>query len=67
MTIENKTSFQRMDDETFSYLYLGGFANRHQIAFLKKVIEDDTELENFIELLGFSEATISPTYCEQVI
>lgn len=45
MTIENKTSFQRMDDETFSYLYLGGFANRHQIAFLKKVIEDNTELE----------------------
>lgn len=45
MTIENKTSFQRMDDEKCSYLYLGGYANRHQIAFLKKVMEDNTGLE----------------------
>ena len=36
MTIENKTSFQRMVDEKCSYLYLGGYANRHQITFLKK-------------------------------
>ena len=45
LTVENKTSFQRMDDETFSYIYLGGYANRHQIAFLKKVIEDNPDLK----------------------
>ncbi len=36
MTIENKTSFQRLKDRNFAMMYLGGFANRHQIAFLKK-------------------------------
>ena len=45
MTIENKTSFQRMVDEKCSYLYLGGYANRHQITFLKKVMTDNTGLE----------------------
>lgn len=45
MTVENKTAFQRMDEATFSYLYLGGYANRHQLAFLKKVIEDNPELK----------------------
>lgn len=37
MTIENKTSFQRLKDENFAMMYLGGFANRHQIEFLKKL------------------------------
>lgn len=41
MTIENKTSFQRLKDENFAMMYLGGFANRHQIEFLKKVISDN--------------------------
>lgn len=45
MTVENKTAFHRMDDKTFSYLYLGGYANRHQLAFLKKVLEDNPELK----------------------
>ena len=45
LTVENKTSFQRMDDETFSYIYLGGYANRHQIAFIKKVIKDNPDLK----------------------
>lgn len=45
MTIENKTSFQRIVDEKCSYLYLGGYANRHQITFLKKVMADNTGLE----------------------
>lgn len=37
MTIENKTSFYRFNDPSFSTFYLGGYANRYQIAFLKKV------------------------------
>ena len=41
MTIENKTSFQRLKDGNFAMMYLGGFANRHQIEFLKKVISDN--------------------------
>lgn len=41
MTIENKTSYQRMKDRNAAMMYLGGFANRHQIKFLKKVISDN--------------------------
>lgn len=41
MTIENKTSFQRLKDGDSAMMYLGGFANRHQIEFLKKVISDN--------------------------
>lgn len=41
MSIENKTSFQRLKDENYAIMYLGGFANRHQIEFLKKVISDN--------------------------
>ena len=38
MTVENKTSFQRLRDRNFAMMYLGGFANRYQIEFLKKVV-----------------------------
>jgi len=41
MTIENKTSFQRLKDEKSAMMYLGGFANRYQIEFLKKVVLDN--------------------------
>lgn len=41
MTIENKTSYQRMKNSNCAIMYLGGFANRHQIQFLKKVIMDN--------------------------
>lgn len=41
MTIENKTSFQRMDAGRAAMMYLGGFASRHQIGFLEKVIRDN--------------------------
>lgn len=41
MTIENKTAYQRMKGSNSALLYLGGFANRHQIVFLKKVIADN--------------------------
>ncbi|MCI8527959.1 MAG: DUF2399 domain-containing protein [Lachnospiraceae bacterium] len=44
MTIENKTPFQRLKDRNSAMLYLGGFANRHQIAFLKKVISDNPHI-----------------------
>lgn len=41
MTIENKTSYQRMKGRNYAMMYLGGFANRYQIEFLKKVISDN--------------------------
>lgn len=44
MTVENKTPFQRLKDRNSAMLYLGGFANRHQIAFLKKVISDNPHI-----------------------
>ena len=48
MTIENKTSFQRLRNGKFAMTYLGGFANRDQIEFLKKVISDIIILEILI-------------------
>ncbi len=44
MTIENKTSYQRLKDGEFAMMYLGGFASRHQIEFLKKVISDNPDV-----------------------
>lgn len=41
MTIENKTAYQRMQGNDAALMYLGGFANRYQIDFLKKVISDN--------------------------
>lgn len=57
MTIENKTAYQRMKCHSCVMMYLGGFANRHQIQFLKKVIHDnpDVEYQHFgdIDIGGF--------------
>lgn len=57
MTIENKTSFQRLRDGKFAVMYLGGFANRHQIEFLKKVISDNPDIRYYhfgdIDIGGF--------------
>lgn len=57
MTIENKTSFQRLKDEDSAMMYLGGFANRYQIEFLKKVISDNLNVRYYhfgdIDIGGF--------------
>lgn len=57
MTIENKTSFQRLKDVDLAMMYLGGFANRHQIEFLKKVISDNPNVRCYhfgdIDVGGF--------------
>lgn len=57
MTIENKTSYQRLKDGNFAMMYLGGFANRHQIEFLKKVISDNPNVRYYhfgdIDVGGF--------------
>ena len=57
MTIENKTSFQRLRDGKFAMMYLGGFANRDQIEFLKKVISDNPNIKYYhfgdIDIGGF--------------
>lgn len=44
MTIENKTSYQRMNGSQMAMMYLGGFASRPQIEFLQKVIADNPAL-----------------------
>lgn len=41
MTIENKTSYHRLTWEKAATLYLGGYATRYQIDFLKKVRNDN--------------------------
>lgn len=57
MTIENKTSYQRMNDSDTAAMYLGGFANRHQILFLQKVILDNPDIRYYhfgdIDVGGF--------------
>lgn len=45
MTIENKTSFQRLKNTDCAMMYLGGFSNRSQIQFLKKVISDNPDAQ----------------------
>ena len=44
MTIENKTSYQRIRAQSVAVMYLGGFANGYQIQFLLKVIQDNPNL-----------------------
>ena len=57
MTIENKTAFYRFDDNCFSVMYLGGFANRHQVEILKRIINDNPNKKYFhfgdIDIGGF--------------
>lgn len=57
MTIENKTAFYRLDDKEFSVMYLGGFANRHQVELLKKIIKENPNVEYYhfgdIDIGGF--------------
>lgn len=45
MTVENKTSYQRMQPGEAALMYLGGFAARYQIFFLKKTFQDNPGLE----------------------
>ena len=57
MTIENKTSFQRLKDGDLAMMYLGGFASRLQIEFIKKVISDNPNVRYYhfgdIDVGGF--------------
>lgn len=45
MTVENKTSYQRMQPDGTALVYLGGFAVRYQVRFLENVLQDNPELE----------------------
>ena len=46
MTVENKTTFERMqEDGHTSYMYLGGFCNRGQARFIKHVYRDNPDAE----------------------
>lgn len=57
LTIENKTAFYRFENQEYATLYLGGFANRHQISFLKKLYSDNPDHHYFhfgdIDVGGF--------------
>lgn len=41
ITVENKTSYLRSQEADTAYFYLGGYANRFQRDFLKKIYEDN--------------------------
>lgn len=45
MTIENRTSYLRYSDPDTVTFYLGGYANRFQRDFIKKVYDDNPSLE----------------------
>ena len=57
MTIENKTSYQRSNDAATAMMYLGGFASRPQIDFLRRVIADNPTIHYYhfgdIDVGGF--------------
>lgn len=57
ITIENKTAFVRFNLPDYSVMYLGGFASRYQIQFLKKVYECNKEIRYYhfgdIDVGGF--------------
>lgn len=44
MTVENKTSYQRVNDSSIAVFYLGGYATRYQVLFLQKVIRDNPDV-----------------------
>ncbi len=41
VTVENLTSWRRMEKRNMVFFYLGGFVNRHRREFLKKVYKDN--------------------------
>ncbi|MDE7300341.1 MAG: DUF2220 domain-containing protein [Lachnospiraceae bacterium] len=45
MTVENRTSYLRYRDEHTVVFYLGGYANRYQREFIKKVFEQNPGIE----------------------
>lgn len=57
MTVENKTSFLRMDTQQYALFYLGGYAGSLQISFLKKLAEQMPDISFFhfgdIDIGGF--------------
>lgn len=44
LTVENKTSYQRLNSEGRALMYLGGYASSGQIAFLRKVFHDNPDV-----------------------
>lgn len=47
MTVENKTSYQRLQAADTAYFYLGGFMSRGQRDFLKKVYRDNPRVRYY--------------------
>lgn len=47
ITVENKTSYMRCHEDHTSYFYLGGYANRFQRDFLKKLYADNPTVTYF--------------------
>ena len=57
ITIENKTPFFRFNMPDYSVMYLGGFASRYQIQFLKKIYSNNKGIKYYhfgdIDVGGF--------------
>lgn len=47
MTVENWTSYQRLQDDDCCYVYLGGYANRWQRDFLQNVYDENVQVKYF--------------------
>ena len=47
LTIENRTAFLRFNDENYSTIYLGGFANHSQILFITRLFKDNPDIGYF--------------------
>ena len=47
ITVENKTSYMRCKEADTAYFYLGGYANRFQRDFLKRIYEDNPGVQYF--------------------
>lgn len=47
ITVENKTSYMRCKEADTAFFYLGGYANRFQRDFLKKIYEDNPMMKYF--------------------
>lgn len=45
ITVENKTSYMRCQEHGTAYFYLGGYANRYQRDFLRKIYQDNPKVE----------------------
>jgi DNA topoisomerase VI subunit A len=47
LTVENRTAFLRMNSADYSLIYLGGYAKRSQIHFIKRLYQDNPHIDYY--------------------